>query len=92
VLHFQLTEHPTQEWTMRQIREAFPWNEVPGYLLRDRDAIYGRDFPTLTRALGMQEVITAPRCPWQNPYVERRSARSMTALISPPIRYASPNK
>ena len=56
---------------MQQIREAFPWNEVPGYLLRDRDAIYGRDFPTLTRALGMQEVITAPRCPWQNPYVER---------------------
>ena len=71
VLHFQVTEHPTQEWTMQQIREAFPWQQVPRYLLRDRDAIYGRDFAALTTDMGMEEVVTAPRAPWQNPYVER---------------------
>ena len=71
VLHFQVTEHPTQEWAMQQIREAFPWQQVPRYLLRDRDAIYGRDFAALTQDMGMEEVVTAPRAPWQNPYVER---------------------
>jgi len=71
VLHFQVTEHPTQEWTMQQIREACPWEQVPRYLLRDRDAIYGRDFAALTQDMGMEEVVTAPRAPWQNPYVER---------------------
>jgi hypothetical protein len=59
VLHFQVTEHPTQEWTMQQIREAFPWQQVPRYLLRDRDAIYGRDFAALTQDMGMEEVVTA---------------------------------
>src|SRR5215467_7512021 len=71
VLHFQVTEQPTPEWTMQQIREAFPWNQAPRYLLRDRDAIYGGDFANLTRAMGVEDVITVPRCPWQNPYVER---------------------
>jgi hypothetical protein len=44
VVHFGVTEHPTEEWTMQQMREAFPWDQVPRYVLRDRDAIYGRDF------------------------------------------------
>jgi putative transposase len=71
VLHFQVTEHPSQEWTMQQMREAFPWDEAPRYVLRDRDAIYGRDFADLTRDMGMEEVLTAPRSPWQNPFAER---------------------
>jgi len=71
VVHFHVTEHPTLEWTMRQLREAFPWDQAPRYLLRDRDAIYGRDFAAMTKAIGMEEVLTAPRAPWQNPYVER---------------------
>src|SRR5437870_11713987 len=56
VLHFQVTDHPTQEWTMQQLREACPWEQVPRYLLRDRDAIYGRDFAALTQDMGMEEV------------------------------------
>jgi putative transposase len=71
VLHLQVTEHPSQEWTMQQMREAFPWDEAPRYVLRDRDAIYGRDFADLTREMGMEEVLTAPRSPWQNPFAER---------------------
>ena len=52
-------------------REAFSWDEAPRYMLRDRDAIYGTDFAAMTRAMGMEEVLNAPRCPWQNPFVER---------------------
>ena len=71
VVHFGVTEHPTQEWTMQQMREAFPWDQAPRYLLRDRDAIYGRDFSATTRDMGTEEVLTAPRSSWQNPYAER---------------------
>jgi putative transposase len=66
-----VTEHPNQEWTTQQIREAFPWDQAPKYLLRDRDSIYGKDFAAITTGMGIEEVITAPRSPWQNPYVER---------------------
>ena len=71
VLHFQVTEHPTQQWAMQQTREAFPWDQSPRYLLRDRDAIYGGDWVVITKGMGMEEVITAPRSPWQNPFVDR---------------------
>ncbi len=71
VLHFGVTEHPTEEWTMQQMREAFPWDAAPRYVLRDRDAIYGRDFAAMIRHMGIEEVLTAPRSPWQNPFVER---------------------
>jgi transposase InsO family protein len=71
VVHFGVTEHPTEEWTMQQMREAFPWDQAPRYLLRDRDAIYGKDFAAMTRDMGMEEVLTAPRSPWQNPFAER---------------------
>ena len=71
VLHFQVTEHPSPEWTTQQMREAFPWDHGCRYLLRDRDAIYDGDWAAITKGMGMEEVITAPRSPWQNPYVER---------------------
>jgi transposase InsO family protein len=71
VVRFGVTEHPTQQWTMQQLREAFPWDEAPRYVLRDRDAIYGRDFAAMIRDMEMEEVLTAPRSPWQNPFAER---------------------
>jgi transposase InsO family protein len=56
---------------MQQMREAFPWDHVCRHLLRDRDAIYGGDWVAMTKAMGMEEVLSAPRSPWQNPFVER---------------------
>jgi putative transposase len=53
------------------VTEAFPWDTAPRYLLRDRDASYGSDFHSRVEAMGIKEVITAPRSPWQNAYVER---------------------
>ncbi len=71
IVHFNVTVRPTAEWTARQLVEAFPWKSPPKYLLRDRDAIYGKHFRKRVCSLGMKECPIAPRSPWQNPYVER---------------------
>jgi len=71
VVHFNITEHPTAEWTAQQVLEAFPWDNVPPYFLRDRDRIYGTAFRQRVRHMGIEEVLIAPWSPWQNPFVER---------------------
>jgi putative transposase len=71
VLHVNVTDAPTAQWTAQQLVEAFPWETVPRYLLRDRDGVYGAVFSSRVHALGIHEVKIAPRAPWQNPYVER---------------------
>jgi len=71
ILHFNVTAHPTAEWTGQQLREAFPFAQLPRYLLRDRDAIFGDDFREQVRDMGIREVLSAPRSPWQRAYVER---------------------
>ena len=71
VLGFAVTEHPTAEWTGQQMVEAFQERDGPRYLVRDRDASYGHEFRSRVRSLGLSEVITAPRSPWQNAFVER---------------------
>jgi len=70
-VHFNVTAHPTAEWTARQIAEAFPWDSAPRYLLHDRDCIYGAAFHQRVGEMGILEVLTAPRSPWQNAYAER---------------------
>ncbi len=63
---------PTDEWATQQIVEAFPGDcDVPSSLHRDRDSIYGRMFKKKIKAMGIKEVISARKSPWQNPYVER---------------------
>jgi len=71
VVHFNVTEHPSASWTAQQLVEAFPWDEAPRYLLRDRDGVYGAAFCKRIRSMGIREVLIAPRSPWQNPFVER---------------------
>ena len=71
IVRTAVTEHPTAAWLSRQVTEAFPWDTAPRYLLRDRDASYGSYFCNRIEAMGITEVITAPRSPWQNAYVER---------------------
>jgi transposase InsO family protein len=71
ILHFAVTAHPTAEWTAHQLREAFPWDTAPRYLLRDRDRIFGQDFVDQVKAMGIKQVLSAPRSPWQRAYVER---------------------
>ncbi len=70
-IHFNVTTNPTAAWTGQQVTEAFPWDTAPRYLLSDRDRIYGSDFTRRVAALGIEQIRTARRSPWQNPYVER---------------------
>ncbi len=65
------TANPTAEWVARQITEAFPWDEAPHYLIRDRDQIYGSVVARRLRSMGIRDKPTAPASPWQNGIVER---------------------
>jgi transposase InsO family protein len=71
ILHVNVTRHPTAKWTAHQILEAFPYDEAPRFLHRDRDSIYGPAFRHRAKALGIDEVISAKQSPWQNPFAER---------------------
>jgi transposase InsO family protein len=71
ILHFNVTAHPTAQWTGQQLREAFPFDQLPRYLLRDRDAIFGNEFRAQVESMDIHEVLSAPRSPWQRAYVER---------------------
>ena len=71
VVHFNVTDHPYAEWAAQQIIDAFPYEEAPRFLLRDRDGIYGDYFKKRVKDMGIEEVLIAPRAPWQNPFCER---------------------
>jgi putative transposase len=96
VLHFNVTEHPTAAWTAQQLVDAFPDDSAPSYLLRDRDGVYGESFRQRVKGMRIEEVLTAPQSPWQNPFAERligslrrvgprpcRRARRATSPTSP---------
>src|SRR3989454_801407 len=71
IVHFNGTAHPTAAWTAQQVVEAFPDDTAPRWLLRDRDAIYSEAFRQRVGGMGIEEVLSAPSSPWQNPYAER---------------------
>jgi hypothetical protein len=71
IVHFAVAAHPTSLWASQQIREAFPWETAPRYLIRDRDRSYGEVFRSRLQAMAINEVLTAPKSPWQNAYAER---------------------
>lgn len=80
VVQINVTEHPTARWTGEQIIQSFPNGSEPKYILRDRDSVYGEEFRERIRSIGSQEVETAPRSPWQNPYCERLIRRHTPGL------------
>jgi putative transposase len=63
VVHCHVTAHPTAVWTAQQVGEAFPWDEAPRYLLRDRDRISGAVFRQRGKHMGIKEVVSAPQSP-----------------------------
>src|SRR6266481_534536 len=66
-----VTDSPTAAWTAQQVVEAFPHDSAPRFLIRDRDRIFGGQFRRRVKAIGLAEVLTTPRSPWQNPFAER---------------------
>ena len=71
LVHVRVTPHPTAAWIWRQLIEATAWRRQPKYLLRDRDALYGRDFATKAEAVGIDTLLTPFRSPRANAVAER---------------------
>jgi transposase InsO family protein len=71
LISLAVTTNPTAEWIAHQITDAFPWNEAPDYLIRDRDGAYGHAVTGRLSAMGIRDHPTAPRSPWQNGHAER---------------------
>ena len=71
ILHFNVTRHPTSGWIVQQLREAFPYDAVPRFLLFDHDAKYGLEVPTAIRSMKIDCVQTSIQSPWQNGVAER---------------------
>ena len=68
IVHFNVTQNPTIEWTFQQIREAFPFDTAPRYLLHDNSSVFSHRFRDKLKCLGIESVRTAYRSPWQNDY------------------------
>jgi len=73
VMPLNVTAHPTAAWTRQQIREAFPDQTAPAYLLRDRDSIYGADFGRFLQSFDTEEVVTAPHAPWRESIIMKNT-------------------
>jgi putative transposase len=71
ILHFNVTEHPTSRWVVQQLREAFPFESAPRFLIFDRDGKYGAEVPAAVRSLRIKPVRTSFESPWQNGVAER---------------------
>src|SRR5271169_4127014 len=71
IVHFNITRHPTSPWIAQQLREAFPYDAVPKFLIFDHDANYGFEVPTTIRSMNITAVRTSVGCPWQNGIAER---------------------
>ncbi len=71
ILHFNATYHPTAAWVIQQLREAFPYDTAPKYLILDRDSIFSADVMRFIKAMGTTPRRISYRSPWQNPVAER---------------------
>ena len=71
LVHVNVAANPTAQWTGRWVRQALLYDEVPKYVIRDRDSIYGDTFRLSVEQMGIEEVLIAPRSPRQSPCAER---------------------
>jgi transposase InsO family protein len=81
VLHCNVTEHPTSAWVVQQLREAFPYESAPGYLIFDRGANFSGEVVATIKSFGIQPKRTGFRSPWQNGVAERRVGNCRRDLL-----------
>ena len=89
ILHFGARAQPIAEWTAEQLREAFPWDKAPRYVLRDRDRIFGHQFVEQVKAMGIKQVLSAPRSPWQRAYLKRLIGSIRRECLDPMIIFGN---
>lgn len=71
IMHFSVTSHPTGAWVIQQLREAFPFQSAPRFLIFDRDSKFSFEVAVAVRSLGIGPVRTSFQSPWQNGVAER---------------------
>jgi putative transposase len=71
ILHCNVTRHPSSAWLIQQLREAFPYDSAPGYLIFDRGASFNEEVIDTVKSFGIQPKRTSFRSPWQNGVGER---------------------
>jgi transposase InsO family protein len=86
LVSISVTNNPTTEWIAGQVIGAFPWDEAPRHLIRDRDGAFGLAYTRRIRAMGIRDHPTAPRSPWQNGHVERIIRIDPSRISRPPHR------
>jgi putative transposase len=91
VVHVAVTDHPTAAWTAQQLREAFPWDRAPRYLIRDRDHAFD-GWTETAKTMGIDELLTAPRSPWQNAYAERFIGSARRECLDHVIVFSAPGR
>ena len=89
VVHVAVTDHPTAAWTAQQLREAFPWDRAPRYLIRDHDHAF-EGWTETAKTMGIDELLTAPRSPWQNAYAERFIGSARRECLDHVIVFSAP--
>ncbi len=82
ILHFNATYNPTAAWVVQQLREAFPYDTAPGYLIFDKDSIFNRAVVEFVKSMGTRPTRTAYFSPWQNPVAERWIGSCRRALLN----------
>jgi transposase InsO family protein len=91
ILHFAVTDQPDASWITQQLREAFPFDTAPRFAILDRDGKYGHCVPAALQNMGVEPVRTAPRSPWQNPYVERFGGTLRRELLDKSLSLTNSN-
>ena len=86
LVSISVTSNSIAEWIAGQITDAFPWDEAPRHLIRDRDGAYGPAYTRRIRAMGIEDRPTAPRSPWQNGRIERLIGSIRRESLDPPSR------
>ncbi len=71
ILHCHVTKHPNSAWVVQQLRETFPYDSAPGYLIFDRGASFNEEVIDTVKSFGVQPKRISFRCPWQNGVAER---------------------
>ena len=91
ILHWAVSQQPTEGWLRQQFREAFPYDTTPKYLILDRDPRFGQNILGFLRDLGIELVRISPRSPWQKGFCERFIGSARREILDHVVVFNEPH-